>query len=349
MNNKNVLITGGAGSIGSEIVRQCLMFTPKKLIILDQAETPLHDLILSLHSNKKIFPVIADIRNKDRMRRIFEKFKPDIVFHAAAYKHVPLMEDNPYEAIQTNVFGTKTLADLSVEYQVQKFIYVSTDKAVNPSNIMGASKRISEIYTQSLNAKLELEDKYHTKFITTRFGNVLGSNGSVIPRFKKQIEEGGPITVTHPEINRFFMTIPEACQLVLEAGAMGNGGEIYIFDMGEPVKIVDLAEKMIRLSGFEPYKDIDIIYTGLRPGEKLKEELLNNKETTIGTHHPKIMIAKVPGYNFLEINETINTMSDASSIDKSRLLVSLMKQLVPEYISNNSVYEKLDKKISSSE
>lgn len=349
INNKTVLITGGAGSIGSELVRQCLLFSPGKLIILDQAETPLHELLLSLKLHKKIYPIIADVRNKDRMQRIFERFKPDIVFHAAAYKHVPLMEDNPYEAIQTNVFGTKILADLAVKYQVQKFIYVSTDKAVNPSNIMGASKRISEIYTQSLNAKLELEDKIHTRFITTRFGNVLGSNGSVIPRFKQQIEEGGPITVTHPEINRFFMTIPEACQLVLEASAMGNGGEIYIFDMGLPVKIVDLAEKMIKLSGFEPYKDIDIIFTGLRPGEKLHEELLNNKETTIGTHHPKIMIAKVPTYNFLEINETINSMSDAGTIDKSRLLVSLMKQLVPEYISNNSIYEKLDKQISSAE
>jgi FlaA1/EpsC-like NDP-sugar epimerase len=349
LNNKTILITGGAGSIGSEIVRQCLRFNPKMLIVLDQAESPLHDLVVSFKTTRKIIPVIADIRNYERIQKVFEKFKPDIVFHAAAYKHVPLMEDHPYEAIQTNVFGTKIIADLSVQNQVQKFIYISSDKAVNPTNIMGASKRISEIYVQSLNAKLELEDIHQTKFITTRFGNVLGSNGSVVLRFQYQIETGGPITVTHPEITRYFMTIPEACKLVLEAGAMGNGGEIYIFDMGESIKIADLAEKMIKLSGLEPHKDINIIFTGLRPGEKLKEELLNNKETTIGTHHPKIMIAKVPIYNFLEINETINSMSDAKSIDKSRLLVSLMKQLVPEYISNNSIYETLDKKISSKE
>ena len=349
LNNKTILITGGAGSIGSEIVRQCLRFNPKMLIVLDQAESPLHNLVVSFKTTRKIIPVIADIRNYERIQKVFEKFKPDIVFHAAAYKHVPLMEDHPYEAIQTNVFGTKIIADLSVQNQVQKFIYISSDKAVNPTNIMGASKRISEIYVQSLNAKLELEDIHQTKFITTRFGNVLGSNGSVVPRFQYQIETGGPITVTHPEMTRYFMTIPEACKLVLEAGAMGNGGEIYIFDMGESIKIADLAEKMIKLSGLEPHKDINIIFTGLRPGEKLKEELLNNKETTIGTHHPKIMIAKVPIYNFLEINETINSMSDAKSIDKSRLLVSLMKQLVPEYISNNSIYETLDKKISSKE
>jgi FlaA1/EpsC-like NDP-sugar epimerase len=305
--------------------------------------------VISFKTTRKIIPVIADIRNYERIQKVFEKFKPDIVFHAAAYKHVPLMEDHPYEAIQTNVFGTKIIADLSVQNQVQKFIYISSDKAVNPTNIMGASKRISEIYVQSLNAKLELEDIHQTKFITTRFGNVLGSNGSVVPRFQYQIETGGPITVTHPEMTRYFMTIPEACKLVLEAGAMGNGGEIYIFDMGESIKIADLAEKMIKLSGLEPHKDINIIFTGLRPGEKLKEELLNKKETSIGTHHPKIMIAKVPSYNFLEINETINSMSDAKSIDKSRLLVSLMKQLVPEYISNNSIYEALDKKISSKE
>ncbi len=345
---KVILITGAAGSIGSEIVRQCLHFGPTKIIALDQAETPIHDLHYELDSNKKVIPVIADIRNKERLNNIFERYKPQIVFHAAAYKHVPLMEANPYEAIQTNVFGTKNVADLAVKYGADKFIYISTDKAVNPTNIMGASKRISEIYVQSLNATLELDNSMHTRFITTRFGNVLGSNGSVIPRFKEQIEKGGPVTVTHPEINRYFMTIPEACQLVLEAGAMGNGGEIYIFDMGEPVRIIDLAEKMIRLSGLKPYKDIDILFTGLRPGEKLKEELLNDKENTIGTHHPKIMIAKVAQYNFLEINQTINSMQEANTINKSRLLVSIMKQIVPEYISNNSVYEQLDRKIATS-
>jgi FlaA1/EpsC-like NDP-sugar epimerase len=345
---KVILITGAAGSIGSEIVRQCLHFRPSKIIALDQAETPIHDLHYELNSNRRVIPVIADIRNKERLNSIFDRYRPHIVFHAAAYKHVPLMEENPYEAIQTNVFGSKIVADVAVKFEVEKFIYISTDKAVNPTNIMGASKRISEIYVQSLNATLELDDLPHTRFITTRFGNVLGSNGSVIPRFKEQIDKGGPLTVTHPEINRYFMTIPEACQLVLEAGAMGNGGEIYIFDMGEPVRIIDLAEKMIRLSGLKPYIDIDILFTGLRPGEKLKEELLNDKENTIGTHHPKIMIAKVAQYNFLEINQTINSMNEANTIDKSRLLVSIMKQIVPEYISNNSIYEQLDRKISTS-
>jgi FlaA1/EpsC-like NDP-sugar epimerase len=348
LEGKVILITGAAGSIGSEIVRQCLHFKPSKIIALDQAETPIHDLHYELDANLKVIPVIADIRNNDRLSAIFHRYRPNIVFHAAAYKHVPLMEANPYEAIQTNVFGSKIVADLAVKYGVDKFIYISTDKAVNPTNIMGASKRISEIYVQSLNATLELENITHTRFITTRFGNVLGSSGSVIPRFKEQLDKGGPLTVTHPEINRYFMTIPEACQLVLEAGAMGNGGEIYIFDMGEPVKIIDLAEKMIRLSGLKPYIDIDILFTGLRPGEKLKEELLNDKENTIGTHHPKIMIAKVAQYNFLEINQTINSMHDAGTINKSRLLVSIMKQIVPEYISNNSIYEQLDRKIATS-
>lgn len=348
LNNKVILITGAAGSIGSEIVRQCLKFKPKQILILDQAETPMHDLVLELNNNNLILPIIADIRNIERITKVFDKFRPQIVFHAAAYKHVPLMEDNPYEAITTNVLGTRIVADLAVSYEAEKFIYVSTDKAVNPTNIMGASKRISEIYVQSLNSKLELINRKHTKFITTRFGNVLGSNGSVIPRFKKQIKSGGPVTVTHPEINRYFMTIPEACRLVLEAGSMGNGGEIYIFDMGEPVKIVDLAEKMIRLSGLKPYKDIEIKFTGLRPGEKLKEELLSSKETTIGTHHPKIMIARVQEYNFLEVNDKINLMTKPETLNQNRLLVAFMKELVPEYVSNNSIFEELDQKLVTS-
>ena len=276
------------------------------------------------------------------MEKIFQHFKPSYVFHAAAYKHVPLMEDNPYEAINTNVFGTQNVANLAAKYQVKKFVFVSTDKAVNPTNIMGASKRIAEIYVQSLNAKLSLESDYHTMYITTRFGNVLGSNGSVIPLFRKQIAEGGPLTVTHPDITRYFMTIPEACQLVLEAGVMGQGGEIYIFDMGESVKIIDLAHKMINLSGFEVDKDIKITFTGLRPGEKLREELLNDNENTIGTHNPKIMVARVPEYNYLEVNSLINELYEHKDSLQNEILVKTMKKIVPEYISNNSIYEKLD-------
>lgn len=286
--------------------------------------------------------VVADVCNTARLERIFDYFKPSYVFHAAAYKHVPMMEDNPYEAINTNVFGTQIIANLSVKYKVNKFVFVSTDKAVNPSNIMGASKRIAEIYVQSLDAKLQLESDKHTRFVTTRFGNVLGSNGSVIPLFKKQIETGGPITVTHPEITRYFMTIPEACQLVLEAGVMGKGGEIYVFDMGESVKIVDLARKMVKLSGLVINKDIRIKFTGLRPGEKLKEELLNDLENTIGTHNPKIMIARVPNYNYLEVNKLISDLYQDKDNLKNSTLVKTMKKIVPEYISNNSVYEKLD-------
>ena len=286
--------------------------------------------------------VVADVCNTARLERIFDHFKPSYVFHAAAYKHVPMMEDNPYEAINTNVFGTQIIANLSVKYKVNKFVFVSTDKAVNPSNIMGASKRIAEIYVQSLDAKLQLESDKHTRFVTTRFGNVLGSNGSVIPLFKKQIETGGPITVTHPEITRYFMTIPEACQLVLEAGVMGKGGEIYVFDMGESVKIVDLARKMVKLSGLVINKDIRIKFTGLRPGEKLKEELLNDLENTIGTHNPKIMIARVPNYNYLEVNKLISDLYQDKDNLKNSTLVKTMKKIVPEYISNNSVYEKLD-------
>ncbi|MDA0778129.1 MAG: nucleoside-diphosphate sugar epimerase/dehydratase [Bacteroidetes bacterium] len=336
-----ILITGAAGSIGSEIVRQCLSFNPTLVVLVDQGETPLYEIENEL-SKANIAIVVADVRNVSRMEKIFQQFKPSYVFHAAAYKHVPLMEDNPYEAINTNVFGTQNVANLAAKYQVKKFVFVSTDKAVNPTNIMGASKRIAEIYIQSLNAKLSLESDHHTMYITTRFGNVLGSNGSVIPLFRKQIAEGGPLTVTHPDITRYFMTIPEACQLVLEAGVMGQGGEIYIFDMGESVKIIDLAHKMINLSGFEVNKDIKITFTGLRPGEKLKEELLNDNENTIGTHNPKIMVARVPEYNYLEVNSLIIELYEHKDSLQNEILVKTMKKIVPEYISNNSIYEKLD-------
>jgi len=336
-----ILITGAAGSIGSEIVRQCLSFDPKLVVLVDQGETPLYEIENEL-SRANIAIVVADVRNVSRMEKIFQHFKPSYVFHAAAYKHVPLMEDNPYEAINTNVFGTQNVANLAAKYQVKKFVFVSTDKAVNPTNIMGASKRIAEIYVQSLNAKLSLVSDHHTMYITTRFGNVLGSNGSVIPLFRKQIAEGGPLTVTHPDITRYFMTIPEACQLVLEAGVMGQGGEIYIFDMGESVKIIDLAHKMINLSGFEVDKDIKITFTGLRPGEKLREELLNNNENTIGTHNPKIMVARVPEYNYLEVNSLITELYEHKDSLQNEILVKTMKKIVPEYISNNSIYERLD-------
>ena len=343
-----ILITGAAGSIGSEIARQCAQFNPKMLVLIDQAETPLYDLQNELGISNTIEMIVADVCNTNRLERIFAHFKPTYVFHAAAYKHVPLMEGNPYEAINTNVFGTQNIANLSAKHKAKKFVLVSTDKAVNPTNIMGASKRIAEIYVQSLNAKLRLESDNHTRFVTTRFGNVLGSNGSVIPLFKKQIESGGPITVTHRDITRFFMTIPEACRLVLEAGVMGSGGEIYIFDMGESVKVVDLARKMIKLSGLEEGKDITIKYTGLRPGEKLTEELLNDKESTIGTHHPKIMIARVTKYNYLKVNDLINNLYLKKDNLTNVLLVKTMKKIVPEYISNNSVYEELDQKFIDS-
>jgi FlaA1/EpsC-like NDP-sugar epimerase len=348
LNDQVILITGAAGSIGSEIARQCAQFNPKMLVLIDQAETPLYDLQNELGISNTIEMIVADVCNTNRLERIFAHFKPAYVFHAAAYKHVPLMEGNPYEAINTNVFGTQNIANLSAKYKAKKFVLVSTDKAVNPTNIMGASKRIAEIYVQSLNAKLRLESDNHTLFVTTRFGNVLGSNGSVIPLFKKQIESGGPITVTHRDITRFFMTIPEACRLVLEAGVMGSGGEIYIFDMGESVKVVDLARKMIKLSGLEEGKDITIKYTGLRPGEKLKEELLNNKESTIGTHHPKIMVAKVTEYNYLKVNNLITNLYLEKDNLTNTLLVKTMKKIVPEYISNNSVYEELDRKFIDS-
>ncbi|HNX87566.1 MAG TPA: nucleoside-diphosphate sugar epimerase/dehydratase [Paludibacteraceae bacterium] len=345
INNKVILITGAAGSIGSEIARQLTSFKPQLIVLVDQAETPMHNLILKLkeqYPKQDFSSYLGDIRNLERMKSMMEIYRPDIVFHAAAYKHVPLMEDNPTESIQDNVLGTKNIADLSLKYGVSRFVMVSTDKAVNPTNVMGASKRIAEIYVQSLNKKQEKEDGAVTRFITTRFGNVLGSNGSVIPHFKQQIEKGGPVTVTHPDIIRYFMTIPEACLLVLEAGTMGNGGEIYIFDMGEPVKILDLAKKMIRLAGYIPDVDIPISFTGLRPGEKLYEELLNKKEITQKTHHPKIMIATVREYDFDDISQKINELITYSYLGKNFLTVSQMKSIVPEFISNNSQYERLD-------
>jgi len=334
-----VLITGSAGSIGSELARQITKFNPKKIILLDNAETPLYDIDLELKESLHFFDfeiVIGSITNEYRIRKIFEVFHPSIVFHAAAYKHVPLMENNPTEAVFNNVFGTKVIADLSVEFGVDKFVMISTDKAVNPTNVMGASKRIAEIYIQTLDRSKS------THFITTRFGNVLGSNGSVIPRFKKQIEHGGPVTITHPEVTRFFMTIPEACQLVLEAGAMGEGGEIFIFDMGKSVKIIDLAKKMIKLSGLTLGRDIQLNFTGLRPGEKLYEELLANKENTIITHHPQIMVAKVREYDPITIFNQIDKLIDSLPLHNNFALVGLMKEIVPEFESKNSIFEELD-------
>jgi FlaA1/EpsC-like NDP-sugar epimerase len=338
-NNKTILITGAAGSIGSEIVRQVIKFSPKKIVLVDQAESPLYDIEMELHdkyTSQEYEVVMGNIRNYERMENIFRTFRPEIVFHAAAYKHVPMMENNPSESVYTNVLGSKILADLSVKYAVEKFVMVSTDKAVNPTNVMGASKRIAEIYIQSLSKNSS------TKFITTRFGNVLGSNGSVIPRFRQQIENGGPITITHPDITRFFMTIPEACQLVLEAGAMGKGGEIFIFDMGKSVKIVDLAKKMIKLSGLTLDKDISIVFTGLRPGEKLYEELLTNEENTVPTHHKQIMIANVKEYDLETVTKEINELIALFNAQDNNALVKKMKVLVPEFKSNNSVYERLD-------
>ena len=345
LKSKVILITGAAGSIGSEIVRQVIKYKPNLIILLDQAESPMHSLKLELeeqYPDQNFSTFLGDVRNKERMEYMIEMFRPDFIYHAAAYKHVPLMEDNPVESIQANVKGTKIIADLAVKYKVQRFVMVSTDKAVNPTNVMGASKRIAEIYVQSLFRKLEADGNNVTKFITTRFGNVLGSNGSVIPHFKNQIEKGGPVTVTHPEIIRYFMTIPEACMLVLEAGAMGEGGEIFIFDMGSPVKIVNLARKMIRLAGYIPEVDIKIEYTVLRPGEKLYEELLNQKEITTQTHNPKIMIAKVQEYDYESVSLQIDELIQYSSMCKNFLTVSLMKKIVPEFLSKNSQYERLD-------
>lgn len=339
INGKVILVTGAAGSIGAGIVKQLIKFNPKEITLFDQAESPLYELDLEIKDKdprSKINVVIGDIRNPERVANALRTFKPEIVFHAAAYKHVPLMEDNPSESILTNVLGTKILADLSDKNGVESFVFISTDKAVNPTNVMGASKRIAEMYCQSFN------EVSKTNFITTRFGNVLGSNGSVIPLFKKQIERGGPLTITHEKINRFFMTISEACQLVLEAGAMGKGGEIFIFDMGQPVKIIDLAKNMIRLSGLEPKKDIEIKVTGLRPGEKIFEELLANEENTVPTHHKKIMVAKVRPNDYEKIKIEVDDLITLFRPQDNFKIVRKMKDLVPEFKSQNSDFEKLD-------
>ncbi len=349
---RRVLITGAAGSIGSEIVRQVLSFKPEMVVLCDQAESFLHDIQLEMQdkfAGAAIHIFIGNIRDYARMQIPFKEYRPHIVFHAAAYKHVPMMENHPSEAVLTNILGTKNIADLSMTFQVEKFVMISTDKAVNPTNVMGTSKRIAEMYVQSLSSPPEFFSSHHlidtekikTRFITTRFGNVLGSNGSVIPRFREQIQKGGPVTVTHPEITRFFMTIPEAVQLVLEAATMGTGGEIYVFDMGKPVKITDLARKMIRLAGFTPDEDIKIVYTGLRPGEKLYEELLNKAELTLPTHHEKIKIARVM-VSHRRIRPEIEALIKMSNYAETDELVKKMKALVPEYKSKNSRFEKLD-------
>lgn len=344
LHDKRILITGSAGSIGSEMVRQIAKYSPAELILIDSAETPQHDIRLMM---AKQFPdikaetIVTTICSKSRMEHIFKTYLPDYVFHAAAYKHVPMMENNPCESIQNNVYGTKILADLAVKYGVKKFVMISTDKAVNPTNVMGCSKRICEIYVQSLNKAIEegiINGK--TQFVTTRFGNVLGSNGSVIPLFKKQIKAGGPVTVTDPRIIRYFMLIPEACKLVLEAGTKGNGGEIFVFDMGKPVKIADMAQRMINLSGA---KNVEIKYTGLRAGEKLYEEVLNEKESTKPSFHDKIRIAEVREYDYTEVSKQIDDLIEKSKLYDEMLTVKIMKEIVPEYKSNNSIYEKLDK------
>ena len=346
LKDKTILITGAAGSIGSEIVRQVIQFKPHSIVLVDQGETPLHQLTLELETivtESNIHSVIADVRNKEVMRRVFKTYSPQVVYHAAAYKHVPLMEENPSQAIQTNVEGTKNVADLACEFKVKKFVMVSTDKAVNPSNVMGASKRIAEKYVQSLQLRSVKENNGKgTKFITTRFGNVLGSNGSVVPLFSKQIAAGGPVTITHQDIIRYFMTIPEACQLVLEAGSMGKGGEIYIFDMGKPVKIIDLARKMIKLAGFIPDKDIPIKIVGLRPGEKLYEELLNDTSKTIPTYHEKIMIAEEIQEEFENLHLEIEELIGMSTFFSNEDIVGKMKKIVPEFKSMNSAFQFLD-------
>jgi FlaA1/EpsC-like NDP-sugar epimerase len=343
--NKIALITGASGSIGSEIVRQIVRFQPHTVILLDQAESGLYDLEVELRQYFKRYLVetkllieVASVSDEVRMRQIFNQHSVDFIFHAAAYKHVPLMEEHPYEAIKTNVFGTKIVADLAVEYDVKKFVMISTDKAVNPTNVMGATKRLAEMYVQSLNERFTNS----TQFITTRFGNVLGSNGSVVPLFQKQIQAGGPITVTHPDVIRYFMTIPEACQLVLEAGTMGQGGEVFVFDMGDAVRIADLAQKMIQLSGPDAIKNIKIKYTGLRPGEKLYEELLSDKEHTLPTYHPKIKIAQVHTTSFIELTTSLQQLRIDLKIGEKNEIVAHLKYLVPEFISNNSVFEQLD-------
>ena len=346
LRGKKIMITGSAGSIGSEMVRQIAVYNPTELILIDQAETPQHNIRLMMHfewPNIKAHTIVANISNEERMDKIFHTYRPDYVFHAAAYKHVPMMENNPSESIQNNILGTKVIADLSVKYGVKKFVMVSTDKAVNPTNVMGCSKRICEIYCQSLNKMINEHagDKPVTQFVTTRFGNVLGSNGSVIPLFEKQIKNGGPVTVTDPNIIRFFMLIPEACKLVLEAGTHGSGGEIFVFDMGKPVKIADLAKRMIKLSGA---KDIEIKYTGLRAGEKLYEEVLSTTENTLPSFHEKIRIAKVREYDYSEVSKQIDSLIALSHTYDDMAIVEKMKEIVPEYVSNNSKYSVLDKK-----
>jgi len=347
VHDRIVLVTGGAGSIGSELVRQLIPFAPKQIIIVDQAETPLVNVGLEIkeeYQYEDAIPVIADIVDFGRMDYIFKEYQPEIVIHAAAYKHVPIMESFPREAISVNILGTKNISELSDLHRVEKFVMVSTDKAVRPTNVMGASKRIAEMFIQSLNGHS------NTQYITTRFGNVLGSNGSVIPRFRKQIKKGGPITVTHPDITRYFMTIPEASQLVLEAGSMGAGGEIYLFDMGSPVKILDVAEKLIKLSGLQPYEDIDIKFTGLRPGEKLYEELLNDTELSKATHHPKITIANINKSNFEMISKLISELLvELDNVDNKKHIVYLMKQIVPDFKSKNSIFESLDTEVEVSQ
>jgi FlaA1/EpsC-like NDP-sugar epimerase len=344
---KTILVTGAAGSIGSEIARQLMHLPIGKIILLDQAETPLFNLAMDFRSKFTLYDevaelIIADVSDRKRMEWLFENFRPQLVYHAAAYKHVPMMEENPVEAVRVNVFGTRLLADLAKRYEAERFVMVSTDKSVNASSVMGATKRLAEIYTQSFTT---LPDQ-KTRFITTRFGNVLGSNGSVIPIFRHQIEEGGPVTVTHPDITRFFMTIPEACQLVLEAGAMGNGGEIYMFDMGQPVRIVDLARNMIRLSGLKPEEDIKITFSGLRPGEKLYEELLNTGENTLPTHHPRIMIAKVKPSDHKTVVAQVDKLQEVWTTNDDVEIVRVIKQIDPDFRSNNSRYEDLDEPLA---
>lgn len=360
LRNKKVLITGAAGSIGSELARQIAGIGPHSLIICDQTETGLYELEYELQQKNqlgnslKVF--LGDVKDEKAMNNLFAQYMPNIVFHAAAYKHVPMMENHPSEAVRNNVLGTKVLADLSMFYSVERFLFISTDKAINPTNVMGASKRIAEIYCQSLQNRVDIPvidegiiqlspRSSKTKFITTRFGNVLGSNGSVIPRFQDQIAQGGPITVTHPDIIRYFMTIPEACSLVLEAVTMGNGGEVFLFDMGEPIKILDLAKKMVKLAGLTPGKDIDIKFTGLRPGEKLYEELLNKEEEVIPTHNKKILIAKVMEYNYTKVSSSIEKVILIAADNKDEDVVKQMKRIVPEFISNNSIYESMDEEI----